>query len=137
MREIDQDIWIKYILKNNTNNVIIDDARYYNELKALKDNGFIIIKLDLDKDTQLKRLKKCYPHTYHNHINNMNHESECSMDENDNSLFDVVIKSDNQALENIIDFLQTILLKNLNKNGSDSDSGNDSGNNSDSSQFFC
>ena len=36
MREIDEDIWIKYVLKNNKNNIIIDDLRYPNELEALK-----------------------------------------------------------------------------------------------------
>ena len=111
MREIDDDIWIKYLLKNNKNNVIVDDARYENELKALKSNGFIIIKLDIDKDIQLKRLKKLYPNTYQIHINNMNHESEVSMDNNDNSMFDIVIKSDNNALENIINFIESYLLK--------------------------
>ena len=55
MREIDEDIWIKYVLKNNKNNIIIDDLRYPNELKALKKEIYII-KLDLIKSS--KEIKK-------------------------------------------------------------------------------
>jgi adenylate kinase family enzyme len=111
MREIDEDIWIKYVLKNNKNNIIIDDLRYPNELEALKRENFIIIKLELDKDTQLKRLKKCYPDTYQNHINNMNHESESLMDTMDNSEFDFILKSDDNILVNLIKCINEIILK--------------------------
>jgi dephospho-CoA kinase len=106
MREIDDNVWIDYVLNNNKDNIIIDDARYINELNALKDNGFIIIKLDLDKDIQLKRLKQCYPDSYINHIQNINHESENNSDSLDDSFFDVVLKSDNELLNNILLFLE-------------------------------
>ena len=111
MREIDEDIWIKYVLKNNSDNIIIDDLRYPNELKALKKENFIIIKLDLDKDSQLKRLKQCYPDSYQDHINNMNHESELLMDKLDDSEFNFIIKSDNDILVNIIKIINKNILK--------------------------
>ena len=40
MREIDKDIWIKYILKNikNEDSIIIDDVRYLNELLSRRHN---------------------------------------------------------------------------------------------------
>lgn len=111
MREIDKDIWIKYILKNNSDNIIIDDLRYPNELRALKKENFIIIKLDLDKDSQLERLKKCYPDSFKDHINNMNHESELLMDNLDDSEFNFIIKSDNDMLVNLIQIINNNILK--------------------------
>ena len=80
MRDIDNDIWIKYTLKNLPENVIIEDCRYINEFKYLINNGFIIIKINISKKKQLYRLKKTYPNTWENHINNLNHESEVSLD---------------------------------------------------------
>ena len=112
MREIDNDVWINYVLNNNKDNIIIDDARYINELKALKENGFIIIKLDLEKDIQLKRLKECYPDTYINHIKNLNHESENNSDLLDDSFFDIVLKSNNEILNNILYFLENNFINN-------------------------
>lgn len=103
MREIDENIWIKYVLNNNIDNIIIDDARYKNEIINLKKNGFIIIKIDIDKDKQLKRLKYNYPDTYIDHIFNMNHDSE-NLLINDN-IFDLIVKSDDKILLNIINFI--------------------------------
>ena len=82
-------IFDKICIKNNSDNIIIDDLRYPNELKALKVEND---KLDLDKDSQLKRLKQCYPDSYQDHINNMNHESELSMETLDDSELNFIIK---------------------------------------------
>jgi len=119
MREIDEDIWIKYVLNNNDDNIIVDDLRYPNELNALKQAGFILIKLELDKDEQLKRLKKCYPETYQEHINNMNHESELLMESIDDSNFDLIIKSDNHVIENLIHFIENKLFQKEEKDNFD------------------
>jgi len=105
MREIDENVWINSVLNKYDDNIILDDARYLNEIEALKNAGFVLIKLDIPKDEQLRRLKKCYPDTYNVHINNMNHESETSMDNIDNSIFDIIIKSDNNILENLLKFM--------------------------------
>ena len=78
MREIDKDIWVKYTLKycENFKCNIIDDARYENEIKYLKKNGWILIKLEITPEKQLERLKKTYTSTWEDHLNNINHESE-------------------------------------------------------------
>ena len=43
MKEIDPDIWIKYLLTeiNDKENIIIDDLRFENEVKYLKEHGFV------------------------------------------------------------------------------------------------
>ena len=78
MREIDDCVWVNYVINQikNTSFVVIDDVRYENEVLTLKKNGFKIIYLDIDNNTQIERLKLTYPNTYLDHINNGNHESE-------------------------------------------------------------
>ena len=78
MREIDKDIWAKYTLKEceKYKNSIIDDVRYENEINYLKEQNWFLIKLEITPETQLARLKKTYPHTWSEHLNNINHSSE-------------------------------------------------------------
>lgn len=78
MKEIDPDVWIKYVIKSieDKDNIIIDDLRFPNELKYLKENGFIIIRLNVDEETRIQRIKNTYPDKYSEHIKGMNHNSE-------------------------------------------------------------
>jgi len=79
MRDIDQDIWAKYIVKQIDNNkyCIIDDLRFQNELDILeKDDDWIYIILQIDEQTRLNRLKSLYTDNYDDHIKNMKHLSE-------------------------------------------------------------
>jgi dephospho-CoA kinase len=91
MREIDNDVWINYTLKNLPKNVIIEDCRYINELQHLINNGFTIIKINISKKKQLKRLKKTYSQTWKSHIANLNHESETSLDNISNDSIHYII----------------------------------------------
>ena len=49
LREIDKDVWIKILLAKldvaDYVHAVVDDCRYLNEAKALRDRGFILIKL--------------------------------------------------------------------------------------------
>lgn len=79
MREIDPDVWAKYIIKQTQyeNHCIIDDLRFQNELNLLqKDDDWIFIILNVDHSIRLERIKKLYPNNYEDHIKNMNHLSE-------------------------------------------------------------
>ena len=79
MREIDPDVWAKYIVNqtNCYNYCIIDDLRFQNELDLLeKDNDWIYIILNIDESKRIDRLKKLYPDNYNDHIKNMSHVSE-------------------------------------------------------------
>jgi len=104
MREIDPDIWAKSTTQRSQNHkfVIIDDLRFPNELHYLKLNNFIIIRLNISKEEQIKRLKETYPDTYHQHIKNLNHQSETSLDTVSNDKFDIVFNiNDNTNSETI------------------------------------
>tara|TARA_Y100000389_G_scaffold200813_1_gene242068 strand:+ start:538 stop:1044 length:507 start_codon:yes stop_codon:yes gene_type:complete len=78
-KEIDQDIWAKYIMNqtNNKKHCIIDDLRFQNELDLLSDE-WMIISLTTPKDVRIQRIIQCNPHNYKDHIKNMNDISETS-----------------------------------------------------------
>ena len=46
MKEIDKDIWIKYLMTQieDRDNIIIDDLRFHNEHEYLRKNDFKIVK---------------------------------------------------------------------------------------------
>jgi len=53
MREIDEDVWVKYLLRIIKNlpketNIAIDDLRFLNEYKALKNEGFFVVRIIRD-----------------------------------------------------------------------------------------
>lgn len=78
MREIDPDVWAKYVVSNieseQIEKCIIDDLRFQNEADYLID--WIFISLTTPKDVRIERIKKLYPNNYEDHIKNMNHISE-------------------------------------------------------------
>lgn len=78
MREIDNDVWSKYVIKQTLNkeHCLIDDLRFQNELDELVENNWIIIQLIISDDEQNTRIKKLYPDTYEDHIKNKSHLSE-------------------------------------------------------------
>ena len=104
MKEIDPDIWIKYVIHQieHTDNIIIDDLRFENEAQYLHNIGFIIIKLTIDKRTQLLRIKQTYPQTWQEHVDNLHHNSEQYFDA---IQADVTFTSDDMLLNNICELL--------------------------------
>jgi len=82
-RSIDYDYWIRALDKNIGDNsikdVIITDVRYPNEFNYIKQNNGFVIRIYRDKSPT---------------IHGSSHPSECSLDNFDDDLFDVVIYND-------------------------------------------
>jgi nucleoside-triphosphatase THEP1 len=104
MRDIDKDVWVKYILNkyNDTDNIIIDDVRYPNEVLSLRKKGYFLIKLVISHKVQEKRIKNLYKLTSNTHLNNRTHPSETSLDDIDNDAFDIIVDVDNKDVSDII-----------------------------------
>ena len=104
MREIDSDVWAKYIIKqtNDKNYCIIDDLRFQNELDLLENNSdeWIYFILQMDEKTRLNRLKNLYPDNYDDHVKNMSHLSELGILNFKNKKRILYINS-NDSLDNI------------------------------------
>ena len=82
LREIDSDVWCNVVINKvpNFSSIVIDDLRFPNEWKALKENGFVIVKLWIDRDTQIKRIKETYPDTWTEHVDRLENISETALD---------------------------------------------------------
>ena len=111
MRDIDENVWVNYTIKEckGHNNIIIDDIRYSNEFNKLKEDGWFLIKLIIDKDLQLDRLKKTYPNTWEKHYEYIQDNSE-KIDEIPEKFFNkiIYINKQNQKTinEQIIDIIK-------------------------------
>lgn len=91
MREINKNVWVNHTIENAPQNVIIEDCRYINELEELVNNKYIIIKINLPKNIQLIRLKNTYPDTWNEHIDNLNHHSETTIEKLNNKYININI----------------------------------------------
>lgn len=106
--KLGDDIWAKFFAKeakelsNQGQLIICDDLRLPSEMEALKQKGFYIIRIDIDKETQHQRILELY-----GEVNEelLSHPTEVSLDAAE---FDFTINTGNKSLnENII------LLKNF------------------------
>jgi adenylate kinase family enzyme len=106
MKEIDNDIWIKHLDKKikDKNNIIIDDLRFKNEYTYLKKNNFVIIKLVINKNQQIKRIKNLYGNNSNEHIERLNHISELYIDE----LNADFIVNPEDSIESIVNFIESL-----------------------------
>lgn len=64
VRKIDEDIWIDYLLEDissypqwHTNRVVVSDVRQANEVDALRNAGYTIIKVTASENTRIARMK--------------------------------------------------------------------------------
>lgn len=63
LRKFDTDVWVNKLLNSNDYktgntlgaNILVTDVRQPNEVKRLKENGFIILKVSADKDVRAAR----------------------------------------------------------------------------------
>ena len=107
MREIKEDVWLDYLIqsaddwqKDNIGIVVIDDVRFKNEVKKLKDNGWTLIKLEITDSLQKERLQKTYE-DWEPHWNNRHDASEADVDNIPLEWFDYVLDGDDLTGFNI------------------------------------
>tara|TARA_B100002051_G_scaffold52307_1_gene47679 strand:+ start:36 stop:629 length:594 start_codon:yes stop_codon:yes gene_type:complete len=86
MREIDENVWVRSVLKEIQNNPnikhwVVDDVRRENEYNILKENGFIFVRLNVNEHIRQLRLLKLYKedvNTQHTIFDNHITETELS-----------------------------------------------------------
>jgi hypothetical protein len=61
MCEVDRLVWVNYVLGKIPlrASVVISDMRFRYEYDALKAFNFTMVRMDVDRDTQVKRIMKC------------------------------------------------------------------------------
>ena len=83
MREIRPDVWIEYLDREarKRTSAVVDDCRFINEARWFKDNGWLLIRLNIEEEVQKVRLQKTYPDDWEQHWNNRNDPSETQVSE--------------------------------------------------------
>lgn len=93
------DIWIDVlkgrINESNPSYVVVDDVRYLNEVQKLRQSGWYIIKVEIDDELQIQRLKETYPDDWEVHADSRNHPSEAEVDSIPANLIDLTIQAKN------------------------------------------
>ena len=101
-RILNPDTWINMLKEKiiEGESYVIDDVRFPNECKELKELGFTLVWLEVPKSERIKRLRSVYGDKAEEHIENMSSISEHSIDK---SMADIVWKDKgNDILVDII-----------------------------------
>lgn len=81
LRELDPDVWINYTLSkialSGAERVVITDTRQVNEVEKLKEDGYLIIKVEADEEIRIDRMIKSGD-TFR--IHDLQHETEAQVD---------------------------------------------------------
>jgi broad-specificity NMP kinase len=119
-KKLYENIWID-TLKNQihdkrTNSVVVDDVRYENEVLNLKSEGWKLVKIVIDDNLQIERLKRTYPDTWETHVGSRHHASEAEVDTIADNLFDLIITAEDtlQPIEEIATFVEGVMEGGLN-----------------------
>lgn len=123
MREIDTDVWINLLMRKVVLaqqdmkdmflgshlelKVVVDDCRFVNEVIAFKQAGYKIIRIHIDDDHQINRLKNTYGKNADQHINNRKDDSEAEMNYMNDELFDLVVQAadDDSVVDKVLKWI--------------------------------
>jgi len=96
-KKLYENLWIDTLLHqvklSNPKLAVVDDVRYLNEVKILQEAGWKIIKIEIDDELQVERLKKTYPLDWKTHANARTHASESEVDSITAEMVDLVINA--------------------------------------------
>ena len=113
-RQIDNRVWIDKMMEriqkhdHLDTNIIVDDVRFENEAKALKDAGFILVYLDTPWHVRFQRIRE-RTDDLNEHIQWFAHPSEVALEKVDKSYFDFICKKEEDV---------DLVIKDLSKNDS-------------------
>ena len=97
MREIRQSVWLDALIReaDTYELAVCDDVRFINEAQTLKENGWFLIKLDIDEELQKSRLRDTYGDDWEIHWDNRADPSEEEVDKIPLEWFDLIIPAIN------------------------------------------
>jgi len=63
LREVDNDVWLLYLVNRMPldRDIVVSDVRYVNEYELLLDLGFLMLRMEVSRSSQLYRIKHLYP----------------------------------------------------------------------------
>jgi hypothetical protein len=74
-----EDVWVDQLLSaaQNVENVVVDDCRFVNEAEALRENGFVLVRVTRPEEDRLAMMQTRYPANFDEILN---HPSELALD---------------------------------------------------------
>lgn len=97
MREIDPWVWVDYLIdemKSNTGNIVVTDTRFQNEYWALKNAGFVFVRVNASAEVRAARIEKRGDISF---VSFSEHESETI-----STTFDVDYEINNDSNEKVL-----------------------------------
>lgn len=91
-----EDYWVDCLFADNKAHLVVDDVRFPNELAALRQRGYLMVRLEADFNTRTERLLGL-------NFQQLDHESETALD-NSLGLFDIVLNSQPTAAQTFATF---------------------------------
>ena len=90
--------------KGYESQVVVDDCRFMNEVRAFKAAGYKLIRIHIEDDLQIKRLKQTYGKKADQHISNRKDDSESEMGDMNDKMFDLVVNAvdDDSVVEQVL-----------------------------------
>lgn len=63
LREVDNDVWLLYLVNRMPidRDIVVSDVRYVDEYELLLDLGFLMLRMQVSRSSQLNRIKGLYP----------------------------------------------------------------------------
>ncbi len=92
-RSLDNRVWIDQLIDRAKGDVIVDDVRFENEAKILKENNFTIIYLDVPWYVRFQRVME-RSDDLRDHIQYFGDASESAPERIDKSYFDYICKTE-------------------------------------------
>lgn len=80
MRSVLPDIWVQAVLHRVKMwpGTVVDDMRFINEANALRDSGFVLVRIETPEEIRRERILKLYPNY---DFSRFNHASETNLDD--------------------------------------------------------
>jgi hypothetical protein len=114
MRDIRPNVWIEYLDREATkvsdagSAVVVDDCRFINEAEWFKQNGWLVVRINIDEELQKSRLMQTYPDDWETHWNNRTDASEIQVPQIPDELVDFEIEAEDsdRIIDNLLDAIR-------------------------------
>lgn len=112
LREIDPNVWVNMVVREIKKsdkvipNVVIDDVRFKNEFDTLRENGFIMVRIDASEDIRKERIGSTFANP--THISETDLDAIGVKEQDDEVGWDVFINN-SASLETLEKFAATIV----------------------------
>lgn len=120
MREIDPMVWVNHVVKDSRgcDFAVVDDLRFKNEMIALKNEGWKIVRLKITKEQQIQRLGDIYLNS-EEHIEGLNSVTETDLDDVVDADYDFVVDCCDDAGEKVLKWVDDLVEEELSGCGGD------------------